>query len=146
LSIREQDEVFRKRENPHLNYNTTVQDLVPLESNNNNQIALHDFYEPEAKTQVIIREYNDDDDLEHNTQMKSSNVNLNLEERKPKNFVNVQFNINEEEDTNNPYSKKKKHQEIKIDEETEKVIKEINYEVEQERKEEEKRKIQKNHL
>jgi hypothetical protein len=144
---REQDEILRKKENPHLNYNTTVQDLVPVEVNPNNQLMVHEHFEPEAKTQVIVREYNDEDDMENNNiHIRNLNVNLNLEERKPKNFVNVKFNIDEDEDVNNPYSKKKKHTEIKIDEETEKVIKEINHEVEQERREEEKRKVQKEHL
>lgn len=106
---------------------------------------LHEQNEPEAKTQVIIREYNDEEEID-NKPTSSNVVNMNLEERKHKNFVNVQFNVDEEEDINNPYSKKKKHQEIKIDEETEKVIKEISHEVEQERKDEERRKIQKDHL
>lgn len=145
---RESDEQIRKKENPTIEYNTTVQVLVPMESNENNQIMLHEAYEPEAKTQVIVREYNDDDETGDPTQIsiRNLNVNLNLEERKPKNFVNVKFNIDEEENPNDPYSKKKRHGEIKIDEETEKVIKEINNEVEFERKEEEKRKIQKEQL
>ena len=107
---------------------------------------IHELYEPEAKTQVILKEYIEDSDGENNMQIIDSNVHLNFMEKKQQNFVNVQFNIDEEENSNDPYLKKKKHQEIKIDEETERMMKEISNEVNLERKMEEKRKIQKEHL
>ena len=143
---RENDEIYRKKEQPHLFYNNTVTTLVPMEFNEKNQVITQELYEPEAKTQVIMKEYTEDSDGETNIQVRDSNVHLNFMEKKQQNFVNVQFNIDEEENPNDPYLKKKKHQEIKIDEETERMIKEISNEVNLERKMEEKRKIQKEHL
>ena len=149
---------MRRNEYPHLyQIISDSTDLATVE-HEHQQIQLAQPIELEAKATCVVKEYNEEEDDDENTDNKQEtkfqlgNINLNI------NITNKQSNSNhlstsimkynpDEEDfaSNDPYQIKKGHI-TKIDEATEKMIQEITKEVDNERKLEEKRKIQKEQL
>lgn len=138
--------MFRKKEHPELYFEPEkigATHLV-LVGSTNNQLQLHDESEPQPKTQIVIKEdYLIDEEPGETVQ---HHVNLNIGAEK-KSFVTVKFDVDENDDnSNDPYCLKKKKVDLTIDEETQKMINEMSKEVELERRDEEKKKIQKEHL
>lgn len=143
IKEKEFDDTMRRKENPILfikGENNTVTDLVPLVTD----IKSSKFVEPEAKTMVTVKEYEEDDIDTENNEDKPQ-LSLNIEAKKI--MSKTTYIEHDEEFDNDPYHKKKgDNTRIEIGEETEKAIMEISQEIDLSRKEEEKRKLQQQNL
>lgn len=115
------------------------------------------------KSEVVVIELNEDEEdnehnhLDHDHEHKNTNGESTLENhqgnKKDKLILNINKNmkkgkyaLDDYEDENDLYHKKNVSHQIQIDEETEKIIMEISQEVNNERKEEERRQMQKQTL
>ena len=161
IKEREFDEMMRRKENPKLN----IEEQLNSELNNENEntctvtdLALKEQTQLVSnvkvpKTEFVVIEYNDEDEDENKNASETEKDNKGDESENKnnerlilnigKNLKKNNFNIDDYEDENDPYHKKNITNQIQIDEETEKHIMEISQEINNERKEEEKRQIQK---
>lgn len=164
IKEREFDEMMRRKENPKLN----IEEPMHSEANreNENQCIVTDLALKEEthlvsnvkvpKTEFVVIEYNDEEEEENKNASeteKETKANQGTDKAEDKLILNIgknfkknKFNIEDYEDENDPYHKKNIANQIQIDEETEKHIMEISQEINNERREEEKRQIQKQTL
>jgi len=163
IKEREFDEMMRRKENPKLNIDEPIYHEMNLENNNVctvTDLALKEdtqlvSKEKVPKTEFVVIEYHDEEDYQNisdsEKEYKADNER-EIEDRKKlilnigKNLKKSKFNIEDYEDENDPYHRKIISNQVQIDEETEKHIMEISQEINNERKEEEKRQIQKQTL
>jgi len=173
IKEREFDEMMRRKENPKLN---TLEDQESVDNDKNininniydaciiTDLALKDDVllstDKLPKTEFIVIEYDDEEDENNQIQEDKEKEDGNKIKKKEdkenykdklivnmgKNIKKSNYRLDDYEDENDPYHKKNIIGQLQIDEETEKHIMEINKEINNERKEEEKRIIQKQTL
>ena len=150
IKEREFDEMMRRKENPIFEYNEqpqntcTITDLVLKEDTK----LAKSKYEQVAKSEFVLIEMNSDEEHEknnsdHENEKKDDKLIMNLGN---KNLKKGNYKLEDDHDENDPYHKKNVSNLIQIDEETEKMIMEISQEVTNERRDEERRKLQKQTL
>lgn len=174
IKEREFDEMMRRKENAKLNNNfedNAEAGLSDIDKDKEREPVVTDLAlkeethlvakEKVPKTEFVVIEYNDEEEDEHKHKKISEGIengSKHHDDEKGKNkddklVVNIgknlkknKFNLEDYEDENDLYNKKNIANQIQIDEETEKHIMEISQEINNERREEEKRQIQKQTL
>ncbi len=165
IKEREFDEMMRRKENPKLNIEEQINSGGAHKENENTCTVTDLALKEEThlvsnvkvpKTEFVVIEYNDEEEEENKNASETEEKNKADEKNdkaKDKLILNIgknlkknKLNIEDYEDENDPYYKKNIVNQIQIDEETEKHIMEISQEINNERREEEKRQIQKQTL